>query len=111
MFEWRSAHILFEDGKKEYNMETTTLNIEIDKELCQEAESLFSALGMTFTTAVNVFVRQAVQEKAIPFAIRLDEKQQFHMLLDNMRTIAASHGFLSEQEINAEISAARKAKS
>lgn len=87
--------------------ELTRLTIEIDKELCQEAENLFSALGMTFSTAVNLFLRQALQEKAIPFTIRLDERQQFHMLLNNMRATAASHGFMSDDEINAEIQAAR----
>ena len=90
--------------------ETTNLSIEMDKGLCQEAEKLFSALGMTFSTAVNVFVRQAVQDKAIPFAIKLDERQQFHMLLDEMRATAISHGFMTDDEINAEIEAARREK-
>lgn len=90
--------------------ESTRLTIEVDKRLCQEAESLFSALGMTFSTAVNVFIRQAVQEKAIPFIIRLDERQQFHMLLDNMRANAASVGFMSDEEISEQICAARQDK-
>ena len=87
---------------------TTSLSIEIDQDLRQEATALFSALGMSFSTAVNIFVRQAVQEKAIPFPIRLDEKRQFHMLIDDMRAVAVSHGFMSDDEINAEINAARQ---
>jgi DNA-damage-inducible protein J len=86
----------------------TNLTIEIDNELRQEAESLFFALGMTFSTAVNIFIRQAVQEKAIPFSVRLNERQQFHMLLDNMRATATSQGFMTDEEINAEITAARR---
>ena len=88
--------------------ERTSLTIEIDKGLHQEAESLFSTLGMTFSTAVNIFVRQAVQERAIPFSIHPNERQQFHMLLHSMRATAASHGFMTCEEINAEISAARQ---
>ena len=87
--------------------DTTSLTIEIDQDLRQEATALFSALGMSFSTAVNIFVRQAVQEKAIPFPIRLDEKRQFHMMINDMRATAASHGFMSDEEINAEIQAAR----
>jgi len=49
--------------------ETTNLNIKIDRELKTKADKLFSDMGMNLTTAVNVFVRQAVLERAIPFKI------------------------------------------
>jgi DNA-damage-inducible protein J len=47
----------------------TNLNIKIDRDLKAQADRLFSDMGMNLTTAVNVFVRQAVLEKAIPFRI------------------------------------------
>ena len=47
----------------------TTLSIKIDRDLKAQADSLFNDMGMTMTTAVNVFIRQAVQERAIPFQI------------------------------------------
>jgi len=47
----------------------TNLNIKIDRELKTQADRLFSEMGMNLTTAVNVFVRQAVLERAIPFRI------------------------------------------
>jgi DNA-damage-inducible protein J len=50
--------------------ETTNLNIRIDRDLKTRADTLFNAMGMNLTTAVNVFVRQAVQEQAIPFRIQ-----------------------------------------
>ena len=49
--------------------EVTNLNIKIDRELKTKADRLFSDMGMNLTTAVNVFVRQAVLERAIPFRI------------------------------------------
>jgi DNA-damage-inducible protein J len=49
--------------------ETTNLNIKIDRELKTKADKLFNDMGMSLTTAVNVFVRQAVLERAIPFKI------------------------------------------
>jgi DNA-damage-inducible protein J len=87
--------------------ETTSLNIKVDRDLKAQADALFNAMGMTLTTAVNVFIRQAVQEQAIPFQIRLDDKNQFHKLLDGMRGEAAERGFMSDEEIDAEIQAAR----
>ena len=50
----------------------TSLNIKIDRDLKGQADELFNAMGMTLTTAVNVFVRQAVKEQAIPFIISVD---------------------------------------
>ena len=41
---------------------TTNLSIRMDKELKEQAENLFSELGMNMTTALNVFVRQSVRQ-------------------------------------------------
>ncbi len=49
--------------------EVTNLNIKIDRDLKLEADRLFNEMGMNLTTAVNVFVRQAVLEQAIPFRV------------------------------------------
>lgn len=52
--------------------EVTNLNIKIDRDLKAEADRLFNEMGMNLTTAVNVFVRQAVLQRAIPFQIYRD---------------------------------------
>ena len=87
--------------------ELTNLSINMDRDLKLEADALFNAMGMTLSTAINVFVRQAVQEQAMPFQIHLDDKGQFHKLLDSMRANAMQHGFMTDEEINAQIQAAR----
>lgn len=53
-------------------METTNLNIRIDKEVKVTAERIFDELGLNMTTAVNIFLRQTIRENGIPFALRLD---------------------------------------
>ena len=45
------------------------VTIRVDKDLKERADSLFDRLGMNMTTALNVFLRKAVDEEAIPFAI------------------------------------------
>ena len=45
------------------------LNIRIDDKLKEEGEKLFSTLGMSFSTAVSVFISQAVREAGLPFNV------------------------------------------
>lgn len=52
-------------------METTNLNIRTDKEVKAAAEQIFEELGMTMTTAVNLFLRQTIRENGIPFELKL----------------------------------------
>jgi len=54
-------------------METTNINIRIEKNLKEQAENLFSELGMNMTTAFNIFVRQSVRQGKIPFEISLNK--------------------------------------
>ncbi|MDR2935093.1 MAG: type II toxin-antitoxin system RelB/DinJ family antitoxin [Candidatus Adiutrix sp.] len=51
--------------------ETTNLNIRINKDLKEKAEALFSELGLNMSSAFNIFVRQALRERKIPFEISL----------------------------------------
>ena len=55
-------------------MANTNVTIRIDEDLKEEADGLFDDLGMSFTTAVNVFVKQALREQRIPFEITLNPK-------------------------------------
>jgi len=50
-------------------MATKNITIRMDEKLKEQAESLFSDLGLNMTTAFTVFVKQAVREQKIPFTI------------------------------------------
>ena len=54
-------------------MSAVSVNIRMDSEVKDEAKMLFNELGMDMTTAVNMFVRQAIYERAIPFRIERSE--------------------------------------
>jgi addiction module RelB/DinJ family antitoxin len=43
----------------------------MDRELKEKAEKLYSELGMSMTTAINVFFRQSVRQGRVPFDISL----------------------------------------
>lgn len=60
---------------------TTNLSIRMDADLKAQADALFNELGMTLTTAFNIFVRQSLRKGGIPFDVKLDQP--------NKETIAA----------------------
>ena len=53
-------------------MATTNLNIRTDKEIKDQAEQIFAELGITMSTAVNIFLRTAVREHGIPLALKIE---------------------------------------
>lgn len=48
----------------------STLRVRLDPDLKKEAEALFSDLGMSLPTAIEVFLRQALRQRDLPFRIR-----------------------------------------
>ena len=78
---------------------TTNLNIRIDRNLKTEADEILNEMGMSLSTAVNVFIRQVVQERAIPFKIHLDEELTKAELLRRAKNLESGKGvFLTDEE-------------
>ena len=50
-------------------MSTTNVTIRMDEQLKKQAEELFSDLGLTMTSALIAFTKQAVREQRIPFTL------------------------------------------
>lgn len=50
-------------------MPNVNVNIRMDAELKKQFEAFCADIGMTMTTAINVFVRKAVRENRIPFEV------------------------------------------
>lgn len=48
-----------------------TLQVRMDSELKEQAELLYKQLGTSFAEAVRIFARQSVEERAMPFTMRL----------------------------------------
>lgn len=54
-------------------MATMSMNIRMEAQVKKQAQMLFAAFGLDMTTAINMFLRQAIRERGIPFELRLDE--------------------------------------
>ncbi|MGN1043541.1 MAG: type II toxin-antitoxin system RelB/DinJ family antitoxin [Acutalibacteraceae bacterium] len=54
-------------------MSKVSTNINLDPDLKKSAQELFYDLGLDLTTAVTLFLKQAVRQQCIPFEIRRDK--------------------------------------
>lgn len=54
-------------------MSKVSTNINLEPELKKRAQELFKDLGLDLTTAVTLFLSQAVREQAIPFEIKREK--------------------------------------
>lgn len=59
----------------------TNFSIRLDSDVKKQCEALYGELGMTLTTAINVFLRQSLRAGGFPFEVRLEQP--------NKETIAA----------------------
>ena len=50
----------------------TNLNIRTDADVKASAERIFEQLGLNMSTAVNIFLRQAIRQGGLPFEVKLD---------------------------------------
>ena len=53
-------------------MQDTSITIRTDKEIKEKVKSLYAAMGLDLTTAVNVFFRQSLIHNGLPFEITLN---------------------------------------
>ena len=67
---------MYQAERRIYMASTTNISIRMDTELKSQADALFNELGMNISTAFNIFVRQALREKRIPFDISLSQPNQ-----------------------------------
>lgn len=50
-------------------MPIVSTSIKIDARTKKEAQELFKDLGMNLTTAINIFLKQAIRERGLPFYV------------------------------------------
>ena len=53
-------------------MAQTLVNFRIDETTKMQMEQVCSELGLTMSTALNIFVKKVVREKRIPFDVSID---------------------------------------
>lgn len=82
-------------------MTAVSTNIKIDPILKRESQALFESFGLSLSTAVNMFLRQAVREQAIPFRIGtpVPNMETLKAIEDARKGVGLSRGFSSVAEL------------
>ena len=62
--------------------ENVNFTIRINSDIKKECEGIYGDLGMSLTTAINVFLRKSIRAGGFPFDVRLNERP-------NKKTLAA----------------------
>lgn len=94
-------------------MNTSLVQIRMDKDLRDEANKLFDRLGMDMSTAVKVFLKKCLAENGIPFSLKVERNEykspEGLAALAELQREAEENGIsnMSLDEVNAEIAAAR----
>ncbi len=97
-------------------MEQSAITIRLDSDLKKQFDSLCEEFGMSTNTAFNIYVRQVVRSRRIPFAIEAPAKDDImckgRAAFYEMRQTAADAGIqdMPLDEINEEIRLARESK-
>lgn len=88
-------------------MAVVSTNIKIDSKLKKDSQILFESLGLNLSTAVNIFLRQAVREQAIPFRVGtpIANAQTLKTIDDARHGIGLSRGFSSVDELMEDLDA------
>ena len=69
-------------------MATVNTSIKIDEETKKEAQKLFKDLGLSLSTAINIFLKQDIREKGIPFYINsLPENSELAQAFEEAKRI------------------------
>jgi len=69
------------------------VNIRVDDAIKKQAETIFSELGMSMSTATNIFYRQVVRTGGVPFELKLESRPKERLDLSKM----------TQEEIDAEL--------
>ena len=57
-------------------MATVPTQIRIDAKVKEQANTLFSNLGIDMSSAVNIFLRQCILHNGLPFAVEMPKYNQ-----------------------------------
>lgn len=80
-------------------MSKTSMSIRLDSEVKEQAQQVFNHLGMDMTTAINIFLRQAIQYQGLPFDVRIDDHRKLLQVVtdvDQNRNMSRSFESVSD---------------
>ena len=71
-------------------------SLRIDEDSLIEAKTILNSLGMNFTEAVNIFTSMVVQNKGLPFEVRIPNKKTAQVIKEARQGINVEDFSLDE---------------
>ena len=81
-----------------------TVNIRVDDDIKAQAQELFASLGMDMSTAMNIFLRQAISFGGIPFIIRQPRFNE-----ETERAMIEAHSGIGQSKADDSVASLREA--
>ena len=71
---------------------STSINVRTTEEIKKNAEVIINGLGLNISSAVNLFLRQVINYRGIPFDLRLPNKETLHAMddIENNRNLEST---------------------
>ena len=67
-------------------MSSMNYTLRLDKSDKQKAEQVFKALGMTFSTGINIYVKSVGRHQKIPFDLSLRDQDTLAVMAETSKT-------------------------
>ena len=61
--------VYFIRGDEKMDNKTSAINIQVDSNVKKEATSILTDLGLSMSSAINLFLKQVIKKNGIPFEI------------------------------------------
>ena len=80
----------------------TQINIRVDAEVKRDAEVTLDAIGLSMSTAINIFLKKVAREKRIPFELTAEpfySDSNMRYLENIMRDVKEGKAKFAEHEL------------
>ena len=71
---------------------STSVNVRTTEDVKKGAEVILNGLGLNISSAVNLFLKQVINYRGIPFDLRLPNKETLHAMddIENSRNLESA---------------------
>lgn len=66
---------------------TSAINIQIDSETKRKATDILNDLGLSMSTAINIFLRQVIKKDGLPFEVNNNSNDDLLDAIEEIRDI------------------------
>lgn len=77
---------------------TTMIHARVEPELKQKVEDIFSELGLNMTSAVNLFLKQVLLNKGLPFSVNIPNAETTEVLKETLKNAGVSSKYSNNKE-------------